>query len=658
MFQKILIANRGEIACRIIQTCKRLGIATVAVYSEADAQARHVRLADEGFCLGPAASKDSYLRADAVVAVAVKAGAQAIHPGYGFLSENDAFAQACADAGIVFIGPPVGAIQAMGSKAAAKRLMDAAGVPLVPGYHGDDQDAAKLAEEAGKIGFPVLIKAVSGGGGKGMRVVEAADEFAAALASCQREGKASFGDERVLIEKYVTQPRHVEIQIFGDASGQVIHLYERDCSAQRRYQKVVEEAPAPAMTAEWREQMGQAACDAGKAVGYVGAGTVEFIVDPNDKFYFMEMNTRLQVEHPVTEMITGLDLVEWQLRVADGESLPLAQQDIPLNGHAIEVRVYAEEPEKDFLPSIGRLTHFEPPSASRYVRVDTGVETGDEISPHYDPMLAKLVVWDVDRPRAVTRMLSALSQFRILGVGNNIAFLSRLIDHPDFRNGVVDTGLIARDSDMLLRPQKDLSTAILAAATVWMLRAEKARTKDPSPWAERDAWRMNSGQTRRLEFRHGDVSYTVDAHRENGAITLSMQGFEGPASWLDLSAGRGLLQLGEASLDVEILQAGATLQVYAGDAQARLEFVDPLEYAFTDAAAESGLTAPMPGTVIAHCVTPGKPVKKGDALLIMEAMKMEHSVNAPADGVVKEFLYQEGAQVGEGAELIDFKIAE
>src|SRR5712671_1103124 len=458
MFDKLLIANRGEIACRIQRTARRLGVATVAVYSDADAEALHVRAADEAVRIGPAAARDSYLRGDALIAAALKSGAQAIHPGYGFLSENAPFAADCARAGLVFVGPPPAAIRAMASKSAAKALMQETGVPLVPGYHGEDQSPALLQREADRIGYPVLIKASAGGGGKGMRRVDGAADFAAALASCQREASASFADARVLVEKYLLQPRHIEIQVFTDTHGNGVYLFERDCSVQRRHQKVLEEAPAPGMEPKRRARMGAAALAAAKAVGYVGAGTVEFIAEPGGQFFFMEMNTRLQVEHPVTEMITGLDLVEWQLRVASGEPLPLRREQLEINGHALEARIYAEDPDRGFLPSIGRLAYLSPPLETDHVRVDTGVEQGDEITPHYDPMIAKLIVWGADRKQALARMRRALAQYRVVGVSNNINFLSRLVALPSFANAELDTGLIEREQGLLFPPQEEVPT--------------------------------------------------------------------------------------------------------------------------------------------------------------------------------------------------------
>ncbi|HYN39452.1 MAG TPA: acetyl-CoA carboxylase biotin carboxylase subunit, partial [Rhodospirillales bacterium] len=539
MFKKILIANRGEIACRVIETARRLGVRTIAVYSEADAGARHVRIADEAICIGASPPRDSYLRIDRVLAAAAATGAQAIHPGYGFLSENAAFAAGCGEAGVVFVGPPADAIRAMGSKSAAKRLMEKAGVPLVPGYHGVEQEAAFLLDRAVEIGWPVLIKASAGGGGKGMRIVEAAADFATALASCRREAGAAFGDDRVLIEKYLLHPRHIEMQVFADTHGNVVHLFERDCSVQRRHQKVPEEAPAPGITAERRAAMSAAACEAARAVGYVGAGTVEFIVADDGAFYFMEMNTRLQVEHPVTEMITGQDLVEWQLRIAAGERLPLSQKQLAIRGHALEARIYAEDPSRGFLPSTGTLAHLAPPPQSVHVRVDTGVEQGDEITPHYDPMIAKLIVWDEDRDRACARMLQALAQYRIVGVANNVAFLSRLVASPSFAAAVLDTALIEREHDVLFaEPAPTPDTVFALAALAELLRQQEiagsraAREGDRwSPWNAQDSWRLNAGLTRTLRFRAGEqegsiaVTYTGRSFLLHmGDLALHVQG--------------------------------------------------------------------------------------------------------------------------------------
>ena len=663
MFNKILIANRGEIACRVIKTARRLGIKTVAVYSEADAGARHVRLADEAVLIGPAAARESYLVIDKIIAAAKQTGAQAIHPGYGFLSENEDFCHACDAAGIVFIGPPVSAIHAMGSKSEAKKLMEKAGVPLTPGYHGDNQEPAFLNVQADAIGYPVLIKAAAGGGGKGMRLVERSEDFLDALASCKREAASSFGDDHVLVEKYLTRPRHIEIQVFGDRFGNVVYLFERDCSVQRRHQKVLEEAPAPGMTLERRAAMGKAAVEAAKAVGYVGAGTVEFIANQDGSFYFMEMNTRLQVEHPVTEMITGLDLVEWQLRVASGEPLPLAQEQLAINGHALEARIYAEDPAKGFLPSTGRLVHLAPPEEGMHVRVDTGVEEGDEISPFYDPMIAKLIVWDVNRDRALARMLQALAEYRVVGVANNIEFLSRLTACPAFANADLDTGLIEREKDYLFPDQIEPSReAWLAVALAELLREREraqrlaARHPEPdSPWHRRDGWRMNSAASRTLIFRFGEVEKTLAVtHLGNGfAITL-----DGVASAVAGSLNpRGLLRAEFDGLrtTATAVVAGERRHLFGNGRAWQFAAVDPLHHSGEGGGAEGGLLAPMPGKVIALIAAEGAAVEKGAPLLILEAMKMEHTITAPAAGTVKGFRFAVGDQVGDGAELVEFE---
>ncbi len=663
MFKKILIANRGEIACRIVKTARRLGIATVAVYSEADAEARHVRLADEAILIGPAAARDSYLAANAIIAAARQTGAEAIHPGYGFLAENADFAVVCAQAGLVFIGPPVAAIRAMGSKSAAKALMESAGVPLTPGYHGADQNPALLQAEADRIGYPVLIKASAGGGGKGMRVVETAGDFAAALASCQREAASSFGDDRVLVEKYVVRPRHIEIQVFGDAHGHCIHLFERDCSVQRRHQKVLEEAPAPGMTPERRAAMGQAAVNAARAVGYAGAGTVEFIVDQAGQFYFMEMNTRLQVEHPVTEMITGLDLVEWQLRIAAGEPLPLTQEQLALRGHAIEARVYAEDPAKGFLPATGRLTHLTPPEESLHVRVDTGVEEGDEITPFYDAMIAKLIVWDVNRERALARLLQALAQYRVVGVANNIEFLYRLAACPAFAHAHLDTDLIEREREFLFPQEQDApDEAFLVAALAELLRearqAQDAGHGDPdpwSPWHRRDGWRLNASAARNLRFRLGDRSREIRVGYQRDGYSLTLDDRRVLARG-ELLNPRGPLrvELDGRRMDASCIVAGERRHVFLNGRAWPLARVDPLQFNAEGGGAEGGLLAPMPGTVIALLAQPGARVAKGTPLLILEAMKMEHTVAAPAAGTINGFRFGVGDQVGDGAELVDF----
>ena len=665
MFRKILIANRGEIACRVVKTARRLGIGTVAVFSEADADARHTRVADEAVLVGPPPARESYLDIGRIVDAARKTGAQAIHPGYGFLSENEDFAAACAAAGVVFIGPPVAAIRAMGSKSAAKSLMEKAPVPLVPGYHGDVQDAAFLRREADRIGYPVLLKPSAGGGGKGMRIVGAAAEFADALASCQREARASFGDDRVLIERYVTRPRHVEIQVFADTHGSCVHLFERDCSVQRRHQKVLEEAPAPGMTGARRREMGEAAVAAARAVGYVGAGTVEFIADQDGRFYFMEMNTRLQVEHPVTEMITGQDLVEWQLRVAAGEPLPLTQEQLAIRGHALEARIYAEDPERGFLPSTGRLVHLAPPPESLHVRVDTGVEQGDEITPYYDPMVAKLIVWDETRELALQRMLQALAQYRIVGVANNVEFLSRLVACPAFAHADLDTGLIEREREFLFPRAADApDDAYLVAALATLLREEAhARAAAGtggdrwSPWRLQDGWRLNSRSERRLVFRHGESERTVVVEYADDGYRLALDGRAVPARG-ELGA-NGMLraELAGVRLDAGVVVAGEKRHVFLNGRTFALARVDPLHHGGEGQGAEGGLAAPMPGKVIAWLAAPPVDVERGAPLLILEAMKMEHTITAPAAGHVKAFRYAVGEQVAEGAELVDFEPA-
>jgi len=665
MFEKILIANRGEIACRVIKTARRMGIKTVAVYSEADANARHVRLADEAVLIGPAAARESYLVIERIIAAAKSTGAQAIHPGYGFLSENEDFCHACIDAGIVFIGPPVAAIRAMGSKSEAKKLMEAAGVPLTPGYHGDDQDPAQLHRQADAIGYPVLIKAAAGGGGKGMRLVEKSEDFLELLASCKREAASSFGDDHVLVEKYITRPRHIEIQVFGDTHGNMVYLFERDCSVQRRHQKVLEEAPAPGMTPERRAAMGKAAVDAAKAVGYVGAGTVEFIANQDGSFYFMEMNTRLQVEHPVTEMITGLDLVEWQLRVAAGEKLPLTQEQLQIRGHALEARIYAEDPAKGFLPSTGKLLHLAPPAESLHVRVDTGVEEGDEIGPHYDPMIAKLIVWDVNRDRALARMLQALADYRVVGVANNIDFLARLAACPAFANADLDTGLIEREKDYLFPQDQSAPDEIFFIAALAELlreseRAQKQAQRDThpaSPWHARDGWRLNATARRVLLFRWQEQEAAVNVAYLAEGYRLSLDGRSVTARG-ELNP-RGLLRVDfdGKRLDATVIAAAGRRHVFAQGRAWSLAAVDPLHHAGEGGGIEGGLVAPMPGKVIALVAAEGAKVEKGAPLLILEAMKMEHTITAPAAGTVKAFRFGVGDQVGDGAELVEFEPA-
>src|SRR5471032_278316 len=683
MFTKILIANRGEIACRVAATARRMGIKTVAVYSEADADAKHVAVCDEAVLIGPAAAKESYLCGDKIIAVAKATGAQAIHPGYGFLSENADFADACAEAGLVFIGPPASAMRAMGSKSAAKSLMEKAKVPLVPGYHGDQQDADFLHAQADKIGYPVLLKASAGGGGKGMRVIENTGEFKAALASCKREAISSFGDDKVLAEKYLQRPRHIEIQVFADTLGNCIYLFERDCSVQRRHQKVLEEAPAPNMPAERRAAMGEAAVAAAKAVGYVGAGTVEFIANQDGSFYFMEMNTRLQVEHPVTEMITGTDLVEWQLRVAAGQRLPKLQDELAIHGHSIEARIYAENPEKGFLPSIGTLRHLDTPSAVAFelggaagipanVRIDSGVRAGDAISPFYDPMIAKLIVWGADRTQALARMSQALSEYQIVGLATNIAFLKRLIEGAAFSGADLDTGLIERNHATLFPPAHAASDAALALAAVSLIESEKdvsaaqSGSNKADPWGQALGWRMNQAYARMLSFSD-EYAAALPAQAYGIGITyrgdewLYAQADQGkPARVLSLMSQHGddfSIKLGEQAAHGTVRRDGDVFHVFTGGQHYALTYNDPMAHA-GEAEAEGGrLTAPMPGKVVAVLATKGQQVKKGDALVIMEAMKMEHTIAAPHDGLVEEILYGVGDQVADGAPLLAFKTA-
>jgi len=665
MFNKILIANRGEIACRVIKTARRMGIRTVAVYSEADANARHVRLADEAVLLGPAAARESYLVADKILAAAKRTGAQAVHPGYGFLSENADFSEACATNGITFIGPPASAIRAMGSKSEAKKLMGKAAVPLTPGYHGDDQDPALLQHEADQIGYPVLIKAAAGGGGKGMRLVDKSEDFLDLLASCKREANSSFGDEHVLIEKYITKPRHIEIQVFADTQGNCVYLFERDCSVQRRHQKVLEEAPAPGMTLERRRQMGEAAVAAAKAVGYVGAGTVEFIANQDGSFYFMEMNTRLQVEHPVTEMITGQDLVEWQLRVAAGQPLPLAQEQLQIRGHALEARIYAEDANKGFLPSTGKLIRLAPPAKSINVRVDTGVEEGDEITPYYDPMIAKLIVWDEHRDAALARMRKALADYQVAGVTTNIDFLSRLVACPAFADTDLDTGLIERQKDFLFPPVLAVPRDALLVATVGELLWEqheakqKAKTSgDPwSPWHARDGWRMNLSAARMIGFRDGDslIEAQVRYQRDQWAITINAETTLARGKKLD--GDQFAVELDDRRLVASVVAVDDKRNVFLQGTTYALLRDDPLHLVEAGGNQGGGLTAPMPGKVVALLAQSGQKVDKGTPLLILEAMKMEHTITAPAAGTVKAFCYAAGEQVSDGAALVEFETA-
>ncbi|WP_070105793.1 acetyl-CoA carboxylase biotin carboxylase subunit [Burkholderia plantarii] len=674
MFDKILIANRGEIACRVAATCRRLGIASVAVYSDADANAKHVAACDEAVPIGGAAAADSYLRGERVIAAALATGAQAIHPGYGFLSENETFAEACAAAGLVFIGPPVQAIAAMGSKAAAKALMQQAGVPLVPGYHGADQDPALLHREADAIGYPVLLKASAGGGGKGMRVVERSADFPAALASCQREAASSFGNDRVLIEKYLLRPRHVEVQVFGDMLGNTVYLFDRDCSVQRRHQKVLEEAPAPGLPDAQRRAMGDAAVAAARAVNYVGAGTVEFIVT-GEQFYFMEMNTRLQVEHPVTEMVSGLDLVEWQLRAASGEPLPLRQDALRVSGHAIEARLYAENPARGFLPSTGTLTHLRLPEGVEFatgaaVRVDSGVREGDAITPFYDPMIAKLIVHGADRDEALKRMARALRDCEAVGLATNAAFLQRIVESVPFASADLDTGLIERHHDTLFAPRALAPVAVALACAALLARERavagngvigSAVTQGASPWRALPDWRLNGGHTRTLAWQPADqeAAVTVRYERtEHGEQLAVGDAAPAPFAWRHGAHAREfVVTLGDERGAGRVVAEADTFHVFAQGAADTLEWLNPLAHAGDAEHGGGRLTAPMPGKVIAVLVEPGQAVEAGAPLIVMEAMKMEHTIGAPSAGVVAEVLYAVGDQVADGAQLITLEAA-
>ncbi|MFO0988405.1 MAG: acetyl/propionyl/methylcrotonyl-CoA carboxylase subunit alpha [Alphaproteobacteria bacterium] len=667
MFKRILIANRGEIACRVIRTARRFAIETVAVYSDADAAALHVASADTAIHIGGAAPVESYLDIERIVTAAKASGAEAIHPGYGFLSENADFAEACAKAGIVFIGPPASAIRAMGSKSAAKALMEKANVPVVPGYHGQNQDAAFLAKEAERIGFPVLIKAVAGGGGKGMRRVDKAAEFAEALDGAKREAKNAFRDDAVLVEKYVERPRHVEIQVFADTKGNAVYLFERDCSVQRRHQKVLEEAPAPGLPDATRKAMGEAAVAAAKAIGYTGAGTVEFIYG-GGRFFFMEMNTRLQVEHPVTELVTGLDLVEWQFRVAAGEALPKRQDELALRGHAIEARLYAEDPGKEFLPAIGRLAHLALPASEPAgpVRIDTGVRQGDTVSIHYDPMIAKVVAWGEDRGSALRRMARALEETRVAGLATNRDFLHAVVTHPAFAKGDVHTGFIAEHRAALLPAAATAPDRVLALAALHSVlsnRAEAATraaaSNDPhSPWHRSDGWRLNDDSWSTFRFAEGGHEHSVTVHyRKSGYLFDLPGGSVAVAGSMDRD-GAISARIGDTLCRGAVARAGNEVTIFEGGKSWRLAIVDPLAAVADVEAGVESLTAPMPGKIIAVKVDAGAKVERGQALLVMEAMKMEHTIRAPADGIVEKIHFKVGEQVDEGVELIHFEAQE
>jgi 3-methylcrotonyl-CoA carboxylase alpha subunit len=706
MFKRILIANRGEIACRVAATARKLGIETVAVYSDADAQAAHVQACDQAYRLGPAPARESYLRGERIIEIAKAAGAEAIHPGYGFLSENEAFARAVRQAGLVFIGPPPEAIAAMGSKSAAKSLMERAGVPLVPGYHGERQEPAYLRGQADSIGYPVLIKASAGGGGKGMRIVERSEDFEAALASCRREALASFGSDEVLIERYLRRPRHIEVQVFADRHGSCVHLFERDCSVQRRHQKVIEEAPAPGMSAARRREMGEAAVAAARAVGYEGAGTVEFIAEQDGRFYFMEMNTRLQVEHPVTEMITGLDLVEWQLRVAAGDPLPVTQDGLSIRGHAIEVRLYAENPERGFLPSTGLLRALKLPQAEAFstgivgsskpapVRVDSGVREGDLISAHYDPMIAKLITWGGDRDEARARMAAALAEVIAVGPSTNAAFLFRLMRNDAFAAADLDTGLIERERLHLLETAPELNVEDWALAAAALLASEtRSRLNDRAgdaarasggglgggtgdatggavagggalwrdPWAARDGWRLQGTGARWLRLSVGEErsEIRIEPARDDRGFTVLVGETAVCLADLNLSPEDARLTglIGDRAMACRAVVEADAIHVFQPGRLLRFAVLPFGSNPDDEAAHAGGLTAPMPGKVVAVMVEAGAVVERGQALAVLEAMKMEHVIVAPFAGRVTAIHHPVGSQVQEGAALLALEAA-
>ncbi|OLF37051.1 MULTISPECIES: acetyl/propionyl/methylcrotonyl-CoA carboxylase subunit alpha [unclassified Psychrobacter] len=692
MFSKILIANRGEIACRVAATAKRLGVNTVAVYSDADRGAKHVAVCDEAVYLGGSAPKDSYLKGDAIIAIALDVGAQAIHPGYGFLSENADFAQACQDAGLVFIGPSADAIRAMGGKSESKRLMEAAGVPLIPGYHGDNQDAQFLKQQADSIGYPVLIKASAGGGGKGMRIVEQSSDFIEMLDSCRREAITSFGNDQVLIEKYALKPRHIEIQVFGDTHGNYVHLFERDCSVQRRHQKVLEEAPAPGVDEAMRKAMGTAAIEAARAVSYVGAGTVEFIVEQREgtmSFYFMEMNTRLQVEHPVSEAITGVDLVEWQLLVAAGQPLPKTQDELAINGHAIEARICAENPDNDFLPATGTLFTYQKPEHSTFtitdVRIDDGVREDDVISPFYDSMIAKLIVHAPTREQALAKLDRALAQTRIVGLPTNVAFLRYILNTESFSQANLDTALIEREADELFDQHPlDLSTLVVTAIAQQL--ASEGMAQDADPFSKPTGFRAYNDYTRTFSLVYDEQAYSARIKSwKNANATYSKKGtdnlssftlviekeianadentnanvaaqtetvYEGEVSYASSDAHNHTLWLDGARISAQSWVHNEIVYVFTDSGRDEITLIDIMAHVGEESAAVGSLKSPMPGQVVAFKVAVGDSVKKGEPLAVIEAMKIEHTITAPTDGVVAELLFAAGDSVADGDELL------
>jgi 3-methylcrotonyl-CoA carboxylase alpha subunit len=684
MFSKILIANRGEIACRIIKTAKKMGILTVAVYSDADKDSLHVNMADEALYLGPSPSRESYLLADKVIAAAKITGAQAIHPGYGFLSENAEFCRSCTDNNIVFIGPPVEAIEAMGSKSAAKNIMEKAQVPLVPGYHGDDQSEQVIKKAADDMGYPVLLKATAGGGGKGMRQVWTENEFSEGFAAAKREAMSSFGDDTMLVEKYLTQPRHVEIQVFCDNHNNAVYLFERDCSVQRRHQKVIEEAPAFKMSDSLRAKMGDSAIKSAQAIGYQGAGTVEFLLDVDGSFYFMEMNTRLQVEHPVTEMISGQDLVEWQLRVAAGEKLPKTQNELVINGHAFEARIYAEDPNNDFLPATGKLQLLKTPIESKHVRIDTGVRQGDEVSVFYDPMIAKLIVWDENRTKALQRLAKALREYRIDGVTTNIDFLYNVATTQAFKEENIDTGFIEKNQTDIFHQATTNETNLaivnkLPIAALFLVLKLAAKSKllalqsnDPhSPWNDSSAWRLNEPSLQNLVLAYNDQHFNVTIEQKRdadaGCFLINITGDNLTSK--DIAGNKinqtfdcqGELNGEQLTVTIDghrnqtvIAHAENTINLYQENGVFSFIHVLPDHGQNEGNDIQGGLNAPMNGTMVSVLVNAGDKVLKGQPLMIMEAMKMEHTIKAPADGIIDEIYFNAGDMVDGGAALLAF----
>ncbi len=661
MFQKILIANRGEIAVRVAKTAKKLGVQTVAIYSEVDANALHVEMCDESVCVGGAAPADSYLNVERIIAAAKATGSEAIHPGYGFLSENAAFARRCESEGIKFIGPSSSTIESMGLKSAAKAIVEKAGVPLLPGYHGDDQSDGVLLSEATRIGYPLLIKASAGGGGKGMRIVMKAEDFDSALAGARREAANSFGNDHVLIERYIQAPRHVEVQIFADSQGDCVYLFERDCSLQRRYQKVIEEAPAPGLSEEVRRHLGEVAVSVAQAVSYEGAGTVEFIMDEQQNFYFMEMNTRLQVEHPVTEMIVGEDLVEWQLRVASGESLPKTQEAITSHGHAFEARIYAEDPHKDFLPAAGQITYLSTPDPDgKRIRIETGVRVGDEVGVYYDPMIAKVVCWGESRDLALQALLDALRQYHLAGIQTNTNFLSRLASVTNFTDADrqpsgLTTGLIAQFKDELTSSSPDVERAAIVMSVAYDLNHQAASTQRAesdrySPWAMRDGWRLNAPPSRRYTYSVNETEYRVVTTDESGQIKVSFEDGEITLDTVSLQGNNVTASLDHQKQQATLHQDGLITTVFYNGHTVRLSAVS--NSSSVEEESENALVAPLPGYVRQVLVAKGDVVIKDQPLIIVEAMKMEHTILSPKDGLVEDVFYRAGDQVLEGAELL------